>query len=225
MCNANCILFGALNLSSKEVTKKKVIEIGACDVNGSLRQLIQSWEPKLYVGVDIEKGKGVDVICSVEELLDHFGPRQFDVVIATEVLEHVRNWRKAISNIKNICRDNGIILITTRSYGFGYHAFPYDFWRFEIDDMKEIFSDCKIEKIDRDEPEAGVLMKAKVPKRFIEKDLSHYELHSIILEKRCRDIDDRSIDEYYARYLKAKKNKQRADIVISFITRLLKLFP
>jgi SAM-dependent methyltransferase len=225
MCNAKCILFGAINLDKKEIAGKKVIEIGAFDVNGSLRTLIQSWKPASYIGVDIEKGKGVDVICKVEDLIDHFGLRQFDVVLATEVLEHVRDWRRAISNIKKICRANGVILITTRSQGFGYHAFPHDFWRYDINDMVEIFGDCQIVKLERDDPEPGVLLKAKIKRNFVENDLSQHQLFSIILERRCREVDDMDIREYQERYLKARKNGQRVDTIVSVVGKIMKLFP
>ncbi|MEM2900830.1 MAG: methyltransferase domain-containing protein [Thermoplasmata archaeon] len=136
-------MFGAKNLSREEIKGKKVIEIGACNVNGSLQPLLKSWEPAEFVGVDIEKGEGVDVICNAENLVDKFGKESYDVVLSMEVLEHVRDWRKVVSNIKNICKNGGIILITTRSYGFGYHAYPYDFWRFELKDMEDIFLTLK----------------------------------------------------------------------------------
>ena len=88
----------------------------------------------------------MDVICKAEDMLDVFGKDSFDVIISTELLEHVLDWRKVINNFKNVCKRDGIIVITTRSYGCLYHGHPYDFWRYEIEDMKHIFSDCTIEK-------------------------------------------------------------------------------
>ena len=140
MCNSACIEFGVRNLAIEDVKGKKIIEVGSYDFNGSLRPIIEAWgNPDKYVGVDIIDGPGVDLVCPAEKIIEKFGKESFDIVISTEMLEHVRDWRKVISNIKNICKPNGLILLTTRSYGFGYHDFPYDFWRYESEDMKSIF--------------------------------------------------------------------------------------
>lgn len=113
MCNANGIIFGVRNFKKEEINGKKIIEVGSCNIDGSLRDIFEDWNPAEYIGLDIIDGSGVDIICRAENLLEKFGKEIFDIVISTELLEHIRNWRKAISNIKNICRPNGIILITT----------------------------------------------------------------------------------------------------------------
>lgn len=102
MCNAACILFGAKNLTRQEIKGKKVIELGSLDIHGSLRPLIEAYKPFSYIGVDLVKGRGVDVVWDVENLLDRFEKESFDVIISTELIEHVRNWKKVISNMKNM---------------------------------------------------------------------------------------------------------------------------
>ncbi len=54
MCTIECIMFGAQNLCKEEVAGKRVLEIGSYNVNGSLRQIVKSWGPAEYIGVDIE---------------------------------------------------------------------------------------------------------------------------------------------------------------------------
>ena len=68
MCNASGIVFGATALTPADVEGKRVIEVGAYDVNGSLRPVLTGWKPAEYMGVDIAEGPGVDVICPVEAL-------------------------------------------------------------------------------------------------------------------------------------------------------------
>ena len=197
MCNSACIEFGVRNLAIAEVKGKKIIEVGSYDVNGSLRPIIEAWgNPDEYVGVDIIDGPGIDLICPAEEIIEKFGKESFDIVISTEMLEHVRDWRKVISNFKNICKPNGLILITTRSYGFGYHDFPYDFWRFETEDMTSIFSDCNILNLQHDKSDPGVFIKVQKPPEFVEKNLTSIKLYSVIVDKRVNEITERDLQTF-----------------------------
>lgn len=201
MCNESDIVFVAKNLAREEVKGRRILEVGSLDINGSVRRIIGSLEPREYMGVDIVNGPGVDMVCCVENLLEQFGGKRFDVVISTELLEHVREWRKAISNIKGVCVLNGIILITTRSFGFPYHGYPYDFWRYEGDDVRNIFSDCDILSLESDPLKPGVLAKLRKPKGFIENDLSNYSLYSIVVGKRAREISDNDLETCHFRSL------------------------
>lgn len=182
-----------------------MLEIGSCNVNGSLRKLLERWGPAEYVGIDIEEGPGVDLVCGVDEALERFGKERFDAVVSTEMLEHVPDWRKAVSNIKNLCAPGGVILLTTRSPGFGYHAFPHDFWRFEVEDMRAIFSDCAVEKLEPDSQEPGVFLKAVKPAVFSEKDLGGYEIYSIIERRRVKETDQEKLAAFRKEYAFSQK--------------------
>jgi hypothetical protein len=85
--------------------------------------------------------------------------------------------------MKSVLKRNGYIYITTRSYGFPYHAYPYDFGRYEIEDMKKIFSDFEIIKLVKDHEAPGVFLKAKKTSNTLI-DLSNIALYSMILGKR-----------------------------------------
>lgn len=189
MCNISGILFGTSNLSREEISGKRVLEVGSKDVNGSLRLFIESLQPEEYIGIDIRAGKGVDQICDVERLRENFPDESFDVVIATELLEHVKDWKSAISNIKAVCKRGGLILLTTRSRGFHYHAWPADYWRFEEPDMRKIFSDCEIIKIKKDEIEPGVFVKLRKPDNFEEQQLEDAEVYCIVTGKNERQVE------------------------------------
>lgn len=179
MCNSCCIDFGKRYLKQSEISAKKVLEAGAVNVNGSLREFIQGYSPARYVGIDIVPGKGVDEICDVYDILTRFGPGSFDLVISTEMLEHVQDWRLAISNMKNVLSPGGAILITTRSIGFPYHPYPVDYWRFQPQDMNTIFADFIIESIEQDQEAPGVFIKAVKPQAFKEVDLTNYSVHPV----------------------------------------------
>ena len=218
MCNLLCVMFAVANLSRPEVAGKRVLEIGSGNVNGSLQPIVKSWDPASYTGVDIAPGSGVDVVCAAEDIIEKFGKEQFDIVISTEMLEHVKDWRKVVSNIKNICMSGGIILITTRSLGFEYHGYPNDFWRYEAFDIKSIFSDCIIEKMEADKKDPGILFRVKKPAGFKENDLSGYELYSIITGRRVKDISDKELVDFQRRFAR----QERFDGVINSIRALLR---
>lgn len=198
MCNANCILFAAINLLDYEIRGKDVIEVGSLDINGSVRPFIMKFKPSKYIGIDLREGPGVDIVCDAINLVEKFGKESFEIVISTELLEHVKEWRTVISNIKNLCKSNGIILLTTRSYGFDYHDYPYDYWRFELEDMVEIFSDCDIISLEKDLSSPGLFIKVKKPKIFLENDLSSYKLYSVITGKRVKDISDIQLKNFHS---------------------------
>jgi len=190
MCRMEVIEFFIDNIKIEEFKGKRVLEVGSKYVNGSVRPLIEHFcSPREYVGVDIEAGKFVDVILPAEKLVEYFGPESFDVLITTETLEHVQNWRLAINNMKSVLRRGGYIYITTVCYGFPYHAYPYDFWRYEIEDMKKIFSDFEIIRLIKDHKASGIFLKAKkISNTLI--DLSNIALYSMILGKRTTLIPE-----------------------------------
>ena len=220
MCNASCIIFGATSLNKEQVEGKSILEVGSYDINGSLRPIIESWAPLEYIGVDIEEGPGVDLVCNVEDIIGRFGKESFDIVISTELVEHVRDWRIVISNIKNVCNQNGIMLITTRSYGFPFHAYPNDFWRFELLDLENIFSDCIIEKLEKDRADPGVFIKARKPNNFVEKNLADYELYSMIVDKRVKDIDQSSLTRFQKRYHRRLVRRRLEKRIKQFVSKI-----
>jgi len=189
MCNKACLDFGKKYLTEADIKDKRVIEIGSMDVNGSLRQIAEAQGPETYIGIDIAEGPGVDEVCGVHDLVERFGKESFDLAISSEMIEHVQDWRRAISQIKAILKPGGAVLITTRSYPFPYHDYPYDYWRFELDDMRAIFSDMRIEGLEPDESAPGVLVKARKPADFIQNDLNKYALYSMVARRRTVDVE------------------------------------
>jgi SAM-dependent methyltransferase len=184
MCTESCIDFVKRSLDASEVIDKAVLEVGALDVNGSPRPCVEALNPGSYLGVDLEAGPGVDAVCDVSTLIDHFGPESFDVVISTEMLEHVRDWRLAVENLKAVTRRGGLLVLTTRSLGFPYHGYPYDFWRFEEGDMHEIFSDFEEVVTESDGEAPGVFVKARKPSAYRSNDLGSMALYSILTDGR-----------------------------------------
>lgn len=182
--NKICLNFGRRALNQEDIEGKTVLEVGSMNMNGSYRNMIMNFKPLSYLGIDIKKGLGVDKICRAGNMIKEYGKESFDVVISTETLEHIRNWKKAISNIKNVCKRRGMILITTCSRNFPRHDFPGDHWRYEQEDLGQIFSDCEILRLEKADRACAVFIKVRKPRKFREKDLSELKLYNIISDKR-----------------------------------------
>jgi SAM-dependent methyltransferase len=190
MCNHACLRFAQENLKEDELRGKDVLEVGSLNVNGSLRSVLTHCRPASYLGVDIAHGPGVDEICDVHDLVLRYGRDRYDVVICTELLEHVRDWRSAVHNLKTVLKADGVLLITTRSKGFPYHGYPHDFWRYEPDDIRAIFSEFLIEAVMSDPECPGVFMKAYKNAPSVETRTGSHRLYSVLTRKKCRDVNE-----------------------------------
>ena len=199
MCSATCVDFVRRHLSVEDVESREVLEVGALNVNGSVRPLVCALQPRRYVGIDLQAGPGVDEICDATELVTRFGPNRFDLLISTELLEHVRDWRKVVTQFKEVLRPGGLLLITTRSPGFPYHGFPDDFWRYERSDLEIIFSDFECEVIESDPLEPGVFLKARKPIKFVMSTPDAHALFSIITRRRVLTVSDARLAMFHAR--------------------------
>jgi len=80
------------------------------------------------ISVDIAPVPGVDIIANAEDL-NMFTEGEFGCVLATEVLEHIKNPEKAISEFYRVLKKNGKLVLTTR-FIFPIHDAPNDYWRF-----------------------------------------------------------------------------------------------
>jgi SAM-dependent methyltransferase len=147
------------------------------------------------VGVDILPGPGVDELCDAARLVERFRPESFDYVVCTDALEHIRDWRSTVSNMKGVLRPDGVLLVSVPSRGFSFHSYPYDFWRYESDDLRAIFADCAIVALDvrPDPPDPVVFMLARKPRDFRETDTSGYALFSMITRRRSLTVSNAQI--------------------------------
>ncbi|HXH23618.1 MAG TPA: class I SAM-dependent methyltransferase [Vicinamibacterales bacterium] len=196
MCNQACLEFARKHLTKDEVCGRDVLEVGSYDDNGSLRAVIEAWGPRRYVGVDIYYGPGVDVVCDAAAVAQRFGPGSFDLVVSTEMLEHVQDWRTVIRSMKAVLRPGGAVLITTRSNGYPYHGAPFDCWRFEVEDMKVIFGDFEIEAVEPDPLMPGVFVKARKPEHYAPADLGGYALYSMAAGARVAAVPPLALHRY-----------------------------
>ena len=173
------IEFLKAHLTAEEVAGKRVVEIGSQDVNGTPRPIVLPLKPAAYIGVDCAPVAGVDVVADAKTLTAQFGESSFEIVISTEMLEHVEDWRPIVEQLKALVKPEGLLLITTRSPGFPYHPYPIDVWRYTLPDFHKIFKDMEIMAICSDWQVPGVFIKARKPAQFVSCDLSRIEVGKV----------------------------------------------
>ncbi len=203
MCNDAGLRFVHDWLPSDMVNGQRVLDVGSLNVNGSARDIMRAHGCAEYVGVDIRPGHCVTRICNVVDLVATFGPSSFPIVISTEMMEHAEDWPSAIYNLTTVCEPGGIIVLTTRSKGFGLHNFPHDHWRYEVEDMRTIFKDWFV-RILADPDEPGVFVggvKAPLSKM---PEIPPLALYNINRDERV-PYENRNMVEYFNRYVQRVK--------------------
>lgn len=103
-----------------------------------------------YIGIDIENdshnhfNESIDCYYNGETL--PFNNESFDIVFASEVLEHVPNIYQSMTEIKRVLKENGIILLTI-PFSFPEHEMPFDYRRFTKNGILELLKEFEFEII------------------------------------------------------------------------------
>lgn len=113
----------------EDFSGKIIVDVGAQDVNGSLRQFCPVGAQ--YIGVDFVEGKGVDVVIDDPYALP-FENESVDVVVCSSVFEHSEFFWLLFLECIRIIKPTGLIYLNMPSNGM-VHRYPIDGWRFYPD--------------------------------------------------------------------------------------------
>jgi SAM-dependent methyltransferase len=122
----------------------QVLSIGA---GGEVNELLQTFAKRnsfRFVSFDIDEARGPDIvgdICTYD-----FDSTRFDVVVMSEVLEHLHSPQDGLKNIHNILCPGGKLILTT-PFILPMHDRPYDYFRFTrygLAHLLHAFSDIHI---------------------------------------------------------------------------------
>ncbi|MCC5833749.1 MAG: class I SAM-dependent methyltransferase [Opitutales bacterium] len=183
------IVFTAKMLTPEKVKGRRIIDVGSCDFNGSIRPLLESYSPVEYMGIDVLEGPSVDRVMDANDMVEVFGPDSFDIVIAMEMMEHTPDWRKSLSSIKAVCKPGGLIIVTAPAPGYPYHGYPDDYWRYTMDDFRQMFQDCELIALKHDPTGPGTEICVRKPDAFVESALVDLSLHSMVAGRRIPALE------------------------------------
>ena len=106
------------------------------------------------VALDIQRGIGVQVIGDAQAL--GICDASFDVVLCTEVLEHLPEPQRAIDEIYRVLVPGGQLLLTTR-FLFPIHDAPHDYFRFTKYGLRHLLRRFDITELQEETDAVGTL--------------------------------------------------------------------
>src|SRR3954466_617878 len=112
----------------------RVIDIGAQDVNGSLRATCPAGFE--YVGVDFVAGKGVDVVLDDPYRLP-FADASVDIAVSSSCFEHCEMFWVLFLEVLRVLKPRGLFYLNIPSNG-EFHRGPVDCWRFYPDSGRSL---------------------------------------------------------------------------------------
>jgi SAM-dependent methyltransferase len=89
-----------------------------------------------YVGVDVQDNPNADMVGAVESLPVDDG--SFDIVLCTQVLEHVDDPALAVRELCRVVAPGGRVLASTHGVML-YHPNPQDLWRWTHTGLRRLF--------------------------------------------------------------------------------------
>lgn len=105
------------NILNDYFINKKVLDVGAGDINGNNRFLFDSCE---YHGNDVISAENVTIVSKTKDL--PFNNEVFDTIISTECFEHDPEYKDSFKKIYDMLKPNGLFCFTCASIGRGEHG-------------------------------------------------------------------------------------------------------
>lgn len=128
---------------NEELKEKESLEILDLGCGSKPYQQLFEGKIKTYVGLDFNKDLNSDII-GIGEYLP-FKSNKFDVIISTQVLEHVDDPSKVIDEIHRVIKKGGFIILST--HGIWFKHTPQDNWRWTDSGLEKMFQDFSYKKV------------------------------------------------------------------------------
>lgn len=106
------------------------------------------------VALDIQPRAGIQIVSDAQRL--GVTTASFDVVLCTEVLEHIPNPQQAIDEMFRVLKPGGRLVLTTR-FLFPIHDAPHDYFRFTKYGLRHLMRAFEIEALEEETTSVGTL--------------------------------------------------------------------
>jgi len=125
-----------MNIEEKPRNKK---DLNILDVGCGSKPYKELFNPytRSYIGIDPYIGVKAEICAPAEEI--PLNDNSIDVIICTQALEHVRDYKKAINEMHRVLHSGGVLFLTTHGT-YPIHGAPNDYWRFTKYGLEEV---CK----------------------------------------------------------------------------------
>ncbi len=133
--------------TNRDLIRGQIIDIGGKKSNKRGLFNVDKYSPTVTY-VNIEKDTNPDILAPAENI--PISKEQFDVAIMGELLEHVPDPIKVVSEAYRILKKDGMLIITV-PFMIGIHGDPFDYGRYTETFWKEVAEKCGFEivKIER----------------------------------------------------------------------------
>ena len=118
-----CLEFMTKTVKTMDIKDKTVLDVGGRNVNGSIKDLFAGC--RSYEALDHVAGRGVDIVA---DLYVWEPGHPYDIVVSTEVLEHVRDARAAMHRMFAWVRNGGVLVMTCATEGRKPHTATGHTW-------------------------------------------------------------------------------------------------
>lgn len=108
-------------------------------VNEHLEKIVFSRKIE-FVTLDIDEKHNPDILFDLTECTKIIPLGSFDVLIAIEVLEHIRDPKKAVNECSKVLKPQGVLILST-PWIIPIHDRPFDFYRFTPQALQELCKD------------------------------------------------------------------------------------
>jgi len=118
----------------------KIVEFGAYDVNGSVREFFKGESDK-YIGMDVRAGPGVDIVGDAHNayMLLPSEWSNVNAVLCLEMLEHDKKPLATLCSANVMLMRGGLLVVTVPTFGYARHEDPVDYWRFSEAGLRALF--------------------------------------------------------------------------------------